>query len=232
MYIITSAKDVSTVYRNVEDFGFNQMVKDVLIRFGASPEGVARVWDPPQSKSGKPSGNDRSSHSCKTISNHCEDIMKIQLHPGPKLEKLQDVLLTHLHQTLSWDLIPPALIIKETATEKIVSLEKWVQCALLEVVTRSFYGDAIFKIEPSFLENFARFDDSGWKLMYQVPSALSQDMLTAKTISQIAFDKYFDLPSHERSDASWMIQNLESELRDAGSSIKDISAYLLLLYWA
>ena len=229
VYIVTSARDVSAVFQNFKQLSFNEYVKDVMIRFGATPEGVSRTWDSPGSHGGK--GEHDTNHVAKSISHYCERIIRTQLHPGVEMRKLQHDFLNYIHTSTAWSLIPSSVIHSSTSTEKTVSLQGWIQHSLLASVTRVFYGHQILKLEPRFLEAFSKFDETGWKLMYKIPARFSRDMLESKKIIKSVFDKYFALPVSEREDACWMVKRLEEELRVGGSGENDISAYLLMLYW-
>jgi hypothetical protein len=228
VYIVSSAKDASSVFRNIEQLSFIEYVKDIMIRFGATPEGVLRTWGTTSL-----GGIDKihASHDGKSIFHQCERIIQAQLHPGVQMEKIQHKFLDYVHGSAMFSRIPKSVILSARPTEKMVSLQGWVQHSLLASVTELFYGHQILKLDPRFLEAFSKFDETGWKLMYKIPAFLSKDMLQSKETMMRVFDRYFSLPLSERHDASWMIQELEERLRSGGSQQRDIIAYLLLLYW-
>ncbi|KAH8586512.1 cytochrome P450 [Bisporella sp. PMI_857] len=229
VYIVTSAKNASEVFRNYEQLSFNEYVKDIMLRFGATPEGVSRTWDTPSSHETR--AKLHASRATRSVSHYCERIIQIQLHPGDEMHKLQREFLKHIDTSMAWSSIPSSIIHSATPTERTVSLQGWMQHSLLAPVTEIFYGHQILRLEPRFLKTFLKFDETGWKLMYKIPALFSKDMLESKEVMKSAFDRYFTLPPSEREDACWMIKRLEEELRDNGNSDSDISAYLLLLYW-
>ncbi|KAF2188047.1 cytochrome P450 [Zopfia rhizophila CBS 207.26] len=205
VYIITSAKDSSVVYKSIETLGFNKYVTDIMIRFGASPEGVVHAWNTPTSRPVKTT-DDILGVPGKPISHYCEKIIRTQLHPGAEMQKLRSAFLGRIHQRVTWNAIPQSVILHGH------------EYALLKGMTTSCYGSALMEIEPRFLEAFTRFDDAGWKLMYKIPSNLSKDMLSAKEIMQNAFDQYFDLPT------------LDEEMRKAGTRVGDITTFWLVAH--
>jgi hypothetical protein len=90
VYIVSSAKDASSVFRNIEQLSFIEYVKDIMIRFGATPEGVLRTWGTTSL-----GGIDKihASHDGKSIFHQCERIIQAQLHPGVQMEKIQHKFL-------------------------------------------------------------------------------------------------------------------------------------------
>jgi hypothetical protein len=219
--MITSAKDTTAVFKSPEKLIFDTYIQDMMLRFGISKHGVDTTW---HSSSGPGLRN-------WTLFKAMKATMKTQLNPGIELKKLEDGLLGKIEENLTWARVPRASTLGPDPTEKIVSLLEWTRECLLRSVTMAFYGEAIFKIEPEFLETFSDFDDNGWKLPYRVPAIFSQDMITPKEAAQRAFRRYFDLPTSERADACWMVHKVEAEMRTAGITTDDISTFLLMVYW-
>jgi hypothetical protein len=131
---------------------------------------------------------------------------------------------------MRFDSIPQAASVMETDTEKIVSLVTWTRRVLVEVMTTTMYGQSFLDIEPSFLDSFHGLDLGRWKLTFKIPPLFAKKMFAEKVI-QRSLDVYFDQPQEQRSDACWMIKALEAELRAEGYPTRDVSTYLLLLYW-
>lgn len=44
LYIITSPKDISTVYKKFQTLTFDGFIKDMYIVFGMSPDGIAKMF--------------------------------------------------------------------------------------------------------------------------------------------------------------------------------------------
>jgi hypothetical protein len=219
--MITSAKDTTAVFKSPDKLIFDTYIQDMMLRFGISKHGVDTTW---HSSSGLGSQN-------WTLFKVMKSTMKTQLNPGIEMKKLEDRLLSKIEENLTWARVPCASTSEPDPTEKVVSLLEWTRKCLLRSVTIAFYGEAILKIEPEFLEIFSDFDDNGWKLPYRVPAIFSQDMITPKEAAQRAFRRYFDLPTSERADASWMVHKVEAEMRTAGITTDDISTFLLMVYW-
>jgi hypothetical protein len=205
------------------------------LRFGASAEGVKASWQRPSQEfleDRARNGGFPNPHG-KPVVQVSQTIYNAQLHPGGHLEPLSKSILSLIHEKFDWRSTPDTLIVErnEKDTERVMSLHRWIQYALFYAVTKSFFGEAIFKIDPNILEYFAVFDQDSWQFTYQVPAMFARKMINAKNVAQKVFDKYIQLPASDRSDACWMIHAMESEMRAVGNTSKDISAYLMMFYW-
>lgn len=98
-------------------------------------------------------------------------------------------------------------------------------------MTKAMYGEAFLKTDPSFLDTFHKFDLESWKLTFMIPAMFAKNMFAKKVRLLQVFDQYYDMPTEQRSDACWMSKSLEAEMRAEGHTGRDISTYLLLLYW-
>ena len=65
----------------------------------------------------------------------------------------------------------------------------------------------------------------------KIPFPFSRDAHTAKDSLIASFEGYLKLPKEKRSDASWLVQNLEAEMRRAGIIERDIAAFELSVVW-
>ncbi len=222
------------MFRNVTDLTFDAYVRDLMLKFGASPQAYTAMWAKPSSESSmRCTEKNFPNPNKKPLLQLCEDIMKAQLHPGAAMELLHSDFVQHVSAQITWDSIPTTAIRhkNETDTERVISLKNWLEYLFLNVATEVFFGAAITKVEPNLLENFASFDNDAWKFTYQMPAFVAKKVYKAKARLQLAFTKYAELPMEERSDASWLVKTLEAEMRAAGMENKDIGAYFLMLFW-
>ncbi|KAH9872385.1 hypothetical protein IAQ61_005220 [Plenodomus lingam] len=235
VYVITSAKDVTAIFRNTTQLTFDAYVEDMQLRFGASPAAVKAIWAKPQDyflQDRLKNGGFPNPHG-KALAHVSEAIFKAQLYPGDKLNALSTKFLNTIMERANWESTSSSVILERNHndTERLVSLHRWTRDVLLYAATRAFFGEALFKLDPNVLDHFAEFDEDSWQFTYQVPERFARKTYRAKATTQNVFDRYFDLPASERSDANWMILTLESEMRAIGIESRDISAYLLMIYW-
>ncbi|KAF2202265.1 cytochrome P450 [Delitschia confertaspora ATCC 74209] len=228
IYIITSAADVSTVYRRTDDLTFDAYITDTMANMGASPDATRRMWQAPQSSSKSQFANPKNeplAHLSLTIFQH-------QLHPGKPMEQLEAVLLDRINKKMSWKQLrrtPKAIV--TPGEPSTVSLLEWTTSIMLEGATQAFFGEALLKIDPNMLDDYSYFDKHSWKLIYKIPPPWSSGMRRARDRVRSTFARYFNLPVEERSDACWMVKALEVEMRACGIGPGDIGAYLMSIYW-
>jgi hypothetical protein len=231
VYVVTSDRDVTATFRNVDNLGFHDFVKDLLVRSGLSVQDVHLIFDKPAMNSTffklHPHGNWRD----KSVSFFSERIIRNQLLSREALQSFQSVVLAQLYKRLDFDTIPKNVVLSGKEDEKIVSLHAWARHTILEAMTVGMYGKSFLEIDPSFLNTFHRFDSDSWKLTFRIPSMFARTMLAEKKRLEETFHRYYALPVNQRSDACWMVKALEVEMRAEGHSSRDVGTYYLLLYW-
>jgi hypothetical protein len=228
IYIITSAADVSTVYRRTDDLTFDAYITDTMANMGASPDATRRMWETPKTTSTTRFANPKNeplAHLSLTMFQH-------QLHPGRPMAQLEAVLLDRIDRMMCWKELQrtPKAIVTPGATST-VSLLEWTTSVMLKGATEAFFGEALLKIDPNMLEDYSYFDKHSWKLIYKIPPPWSSGMRTSRDRVHSTFTRYFDLSVDERSDACWMVKALEVEMRACGITSGDIGAYLMSIYW-
>ncbi|KAF2276917.1 cytochrome P450 [Westerdykella ornata] len=216
VYVITSAQDTVSVYKN-DAFSLNPWLMDLMRQFGASDSSIRAMW------------------SCvpdKPVKEICVMLFRTLLNPGNYSEAMLDVLLSTVHTRMTWDQVPEWMVLSRPSAEGAdVSLLKWSQHVLLEGATRSFFGDALLEVEPNLFESFYEFDDSSWKLPYNIPDLFAQDVKRSKKTAEAALARYFALPRSRRSDASKLVFEIESVLRSGGIGNEDMGVLVLMFYW-
>ncbi|PSN59697.1 cytochrome P450 [Corynespora cassiicola Philippines] len=228
IYIITSAADVSTLYRRTNELTFDSYITDTMSNMGASLDATRRMWQTPQSNAKTQFTNPKN----EPLAHLSLSIFQHQLHPGKLMEEIEVVLLDCVNNTLSWEeLQRTAKAIVTPGEPSIVSLLEWTASVMLKSATKAFFGEALLKIDPNMLEEYSYFDKHSWKLIYKIPPPWSNGMLKARDKVNNAFTRYFELPVEERSDACWMVKALEVEMKACGIGPRDIGAYLMSIYW-
>jgi hypothetical protein len=87
MYIVTSPDDVLSVYKNTKALDFNPIIKDIVTDFGVTSATLERMFE------------ERFKGKCWMDLTH--DDFKLQLHPGEKLDVLQDTFLSNIDRSLN-----------------------------------------------------------------------------------------------------------------------------------
>lgn len=178
-----------------------------------------------------PLEDERSAAPRKHFIDRAHDYYKLQLHPGEKLDIVQEPFLGSIDESLQWQNISGKYVLEATHDTKTVSIYGWCSEVLLLATTKAFFGDSILQIEPNILQGIHDFDNASWKLIYQIPRFWAKDMWEAKDLVHGALLKYFKLPLGQRSDGAWVVQTLESEMRDMGVDDQQIASILMMTYW-
>lgn len=230
IYIMTSASDVSVVYKNIEQLTFDDYIEDMMLHFGSSKTAVRTMFAIPNKADPTPTGL-QPNPSHKSLIHLSESFYRQQLHPGEKLDILQDSFLGNIHNSLQWDAMSAKIIMSSGQEDRTVSLLAWTREVLLDGATRAFFGNRLIELEPKLFESFFYFDDNSWKLTYRIPRPWSNDMYAAKQVAQDAMEAYFKLPREQRPGATWLIQTLETEMKARGIGESDIAALLMMIFW-
>lgn len=227
---MTSSKDVSTVFKNTEQLTFDDYIKDLMLQFGTTPEAVDKMWQAPTNNNLN-STNLQPNPRLKSFVHLSDSLYRQQLHPGEKLNTLQNIFLGNIYKSLTWETMLEKIIISSTANERSVSLLEWTRQVLLDGATRAFFGDKLLEIEPNLFASFFYFDDNSWKLTYKIPRYWSNDVYASKQRAQDALKEYFCLPKEQRSGEAWIIRTFETELRGLGVDEPNIAAVMMMIFW-
>ena len=227
MYIITSPKDISSVYKNPQVLTFDGFIKDVYVNFGMSSTGVAQIFEPVTFKDGK-----TSSPLGQQYAHLATGIQREQLHPGENLDNLIETYLTYIEQQMDWDKLPDSCIMQSLPGKKVVSLRNWCADVLGRATAQAFIGAALLEVDPHLLEDFHTFDSNSWMLLYQYPRIFAKPMFEAIERNTQAFTRYFQLPVEKRDQMCHYIKTVEGKQRKAGMSDRDIAISAQCFFWA
>lgn len=230
IYVVTSAIDVATVYKNIERLTFDEYVEDMMIRFGASMPAVQTMFRT-SDQLDQACTNLQPNPSRKSLVRLCESLYHQALHPGQKLDTLQDNFLGNVHKSLLWESMSSKVILSSGAHHRTISLLAWTREVLLDGATKAFFGDRLIELEPDLYESFFYFDDNSWKFTYKLPRPWSSDVYAAKKTAQDALEAYFKLPLEQRPGATRLVHTLETEMRARGIGTTDIAALLTMTFW-
>jgi hypothetical protein len=177
MYIITSPDDVKAAYRNTPSLTMDVFLQDLMSGFDVNRKAVEKVyWKPNQDGTGFQLLSPNPSH--KSLASLTVDFYREQLYPGPRLTQLGEITCSYIEQAVRWDTMTShRYTLSHAVWSKDISLLHWCEDVLLRAAARSFFGDALFDINPNMIEDFLNFDSVSWKLMYRYPKILSRDMV-------------------------------------------------------
>ncbi|MCJ1377230.1 hypothetical protein MMC17_000322 [Xylographa soralifera] len=226
MYIITSPKDVATVYKHPDTLTFEGFVKDMYVSLGMSPEGRAKMFGATASKditSTQPT-DQKQAHLGMGV-------QREQLHPGGHLDDLIATYVEHIKRQTKFENIPKVCKVGSFTNQKVVSLRKWCEDVLGHATIEAFFGNVLLELEPSLLDDFHQFDANSWMLLYQYPRPLARPMFRALDKGAEAFTRYFQLLATQRQPCHY-IKTVEAKQRKAEMSDRDIGIAAQGLFWS
>lgn len=229
MYIVLLPKDISMVFRNPETLTFEGFVKDMYKSFSMSTSGIAKMFQP------VPSKNERNVHHDFSKQQHAHlgtGIQRDQLHPGPNLDGMLAVYLSHIKQQMEWDKIPMSCTTRISPRSKLVSLRKWCAAVTGPATVEAFFGSVLLELDPKFLDDFNSFDSDSWMLLYQYRRIFAEPMYQAIDRGTVAFTQYFALAADKRPHACHYIKAVEAKQRAAAMSDRAIAIAAQGFFWA
>ncbi|KAL8921812.1 MAG: hypothetical protein Q9208_005569 [Pyrenodesmia sp. 3 TL-2023] len=204
-----------------------------MLAIGVTPAGFERWWrvQPIHGVHG-PAGTAKA--VLKAPAHVGESIVKGHLNSGSQLDVIQTEVLKRIDSHLACPTTSTG--IPETRNlagdDGKISLMWWCCDVLIDSVTRAFFGDELFRIEPDIVQIFVKFDDLNWQFILQYPEFLSREMTAARNKMIKALTTYFERPLETRSNASSFVLSLEREMRKYDIGNGDIAAMLMLTIWA
>lgn len=204
MYIATSPSDVAAVYRDTQRLDFDAFIKDVMADFGCTKETLEKMFD----CTGRP----------KHWMDKTHDDFKLQMHPGDHLKSVETQFLGNIDRMMDFESISSSCVVASTEDSKTVSLWHWSWTVLSEAATQAFFGDAIFKVAPSGLDDFWTFNLEAWKIHSKYPRFAAPKAFNALERSIQAFIDYLRLPKQQRPGACWLVEQLERGMGELGIS--------------
>lgn len=216
--IITSPRDMASVYKNTSSLSFDSFVHDLDAAFGMSAKGLRILFD---------------TSSGKCLSRQSDSIWGLQLHPGQLLDELTTQFVKGIKERLAWTWNPNFHSNPDGAitAERTMSLLDLCADVLVPAASEGFFGPALLKIDSNFIQNYHRFDEDSWILTYRYPRFLAHGFYESLDKNTTAFTRYLQLPHSERPGACYYVYTTEAKLRQAGLADRDIAIVLQMFHW-
>jgi cholesterol 7alpha-monooxygenase len=217
MYVVDSPEDVSAVYKAPKTLDFDPFVKDILGKYGVTHDTLAKLFARPQ-------------EDVKSWMDASLESMKMQLHPGEKLDTLQKDLLGYVDEALTWDKLQGRMVVHEESEEKLVSLYDWAAMVIADGQTRALFDPVIYKLCPDIVHQIQIYEEEGWKLPLDLPSFATKAMRASQAYIEAGLIHYMELPDDERPGESWLFRKLCTETRELDIDKAQAAKVLFPLY--
>ena len=193
-----------------------------------SSEGYRVLWRTPGEGYDSLHGNPNN----KVLAYRGNDILHDQVLPGQFLEDLTHAFLGYLELSTQFNDITNKCVLAADGTRKVVSLQDWCMNTLVDLSSRSFFGDYLLKVEPSLTEIFHLWDENSWMKTYQYPDFLAKPAVEPRDRLIRAFTRYLETPRRKRGRTGYFVEEEEDEERHAGLSTKDSAKLMMVIFWA
>lgn len=238
--MIRDTADLAAVWKNTTSLSYESFLHRLLTSFGTSTPGVDKVFHPNPSAL-VPNGNHMKSLVCskssqgKQFPHLLSEWAKRQLLPSENLVHLQELNLKYVRQVLAFERFNDYFISNDKRrTGQLavtVSLEKFNRYMLSYSAFRTFFGEAIFNLDPNFAQGYQTWEDNSWKVFFNYPSFFIKDVHLARVRTTESIARYFDLPESERQPC-WLFETMEAELKNIGVERMDRAGLIMMICWA
>ena len=228
MYILTSPDDVVTAMKNRTTLDDCEIIRDLMLSFGASHSGVKQVFAPKPAFIGKirqqnPQG--------KSLFNLKEDFYHTQLHPGEQFNIIQKRFLELINQAMESENLLKIGMPRYPAILAHTSLWKLCQQIFVSAGIEAFFGAHILDINAQLLQDFIEFDDNNWMIFFNWPGPQAKKAREPMTRVLHTLERFIDLPKADRPGTAWLIDTMEESSRQLGIKPADRAVVLLMVMW-
>ncbi|KAE8131909.1 cytochrome P450 [Aspergillus pseudotamarii] len=220
IYFILSEQDATAVLREPPQVSHKEHLKSLLMGLGCSELGISEMDHDSQPKA-------------PALVLVAEEFMRKQLLERSLSTELLARSLEVLESHVRWDAInaPTLLRTSEDEQERTVSLWKWAQTAIIRAVATAWFGDSIWNLSPSIVEDLVCLEMDLWKLLFKLPQPCGKKVRAARARMRRCLIEYMRLPPSSQSDQCWAVKNAVPEMRRRRLSEDDMASYLLMVLW-
>ncbi|KAH7305550.1 cytochrome P450 [Stachybotrys elegans] len=199
LYIVTNPSDIQEVFKHATSLDHDAMAADILIDMGVTKSTVVRIFEP--------------IYRSKNYIQATHDDFRAQLHPGPRLDKLQADFLAHIDKSLRYDAVKGPMVKSSPTGSKIISLWEWCGQVLVDSAIEAFFSGSLYEANPDMLQDFFTFDEESWKLPYRLPRFAAKKMYSSMDKCIDAVSKWLEFPKEKRQ-ASWIVDQMVEGLKE------------------
>ncbi|KAL4965439.1 cytochrome P450 [Aspergillus stella-maris] len=230
---ILSEQDATEVLRDRPDLVHTEHIKDLLHGLGCSGAGISEIDNNYQT-------NKNVSNGKVALTNHpslykvAAELMKKQLLDRDRGNELLVRTLKVLETQVRWGELDASVVLDTSpdGSEVTVSLCKWAQVASIRAIATAWFGNAIWQLSPSLIDDHLRVDHDLWKLLFKIPKPFAREVYAARARVHRCLVAFLRLPDSEKRDQSWAIEAAVAEMRSRSMSEEDMASYLLMVFWA
>ncbi|THV45134.1 hypothetical protein BGAL_0526g00050 [Botrytis galanthina] len=230
-------QELSEVWKNSTALSFDPFIVGVFKSFGQSHKFIERVFRTDlenlvrsDARSDSKLINENPSGKCYV---HLQSTwLKSQLIGNDELTYLHTKYHSHLNSILEWKCLSQQFVLSQNEKYTTISLARFSRYTISRCAMKTFLGDRIFEMAPSFAEDYQKYEDDSWKIFFQYPHFMAKDLHVAKEHVLKDLIKYFALPREQRPGVAWIFETMYREMRSLDLDPHDISGVIMLIVWA
>ena len=219
------------MYNNSTSLSWDYYLRELLLSFGVSKSALGKdLRNPGTHQNGHTKQPNGIKFEQKSLVNWTEDLYRQQFPPGPRYQKLSDVMLGLVDDALQWKKLPS----RYTVNQERIPLMDFCGDILIQATTRSLLGDLIYEIEPKFTPMMIDFNEEAWKLlMFPYPQIVAPRLHNAKKGIHKALSKYVQSSPDSQTQLAWVIDEVleANEAAKLGETDKASMIHTLLWMW-
>jgi hypothetical protein len=230
IYVLTSPRDVSSVFRETKSLTYEKFCRDLLKMFACSNRGIEKVWAASTTSEKFVATHTNSKALC--LGALTMELFARQFLPGPKLDSFARIILHRIDESLQYE-DPTTPHARKSSTSRSNPLQLRVWCAEIinDAVCHALLGTQFTRTHPQYLDAFFRFNTSGWKLIFGYPRWIAPQLYQDRDEMLTCLEEFLKLPRAYRSDQSWLIHCMEDESRALGIDEKDMASMWAMILW-
>ena len=231
LYVVTSPRDIQSVYKNFGTLTFDGFVEDMYRGFGMSDKGIDNIFEEKPTEDGVNTQGGAFRHRAVMGAN----VPHEQLQVGSaNFEDLAAVYKAAIEAQTKVTNIPTKAFVNDPPAgdgRRVVSLRNWTAEVLGRATMQAFFGPSLLQIDPGLLDAFRTFDSNSWMLTYQYPRAFARIMYDAMERGTRAFTRYYEQPEGKREGAAYWIRTVDRLQREKGMDTQDMAISGQLILW-
>ena len=237
--MLRKPEDVKAVWNDTKSFSFDDYLRAVFAGFNIPPSSYIAAFKDDPAKLWHGDEKDtpyfvKDNPAKKRFVNLQDGWMKEALQPGKKMDALSEIFMGHIEHLIPVYLSDPRVNIgqaEDNGEGQLIDLYKWGRYVLADAGSRAFLGSEIMIIDPDFVQHYTEWEDLSWKIPWNYPSILSQDMYKARETLVQDFMRYYVLEPSQRPNLNWLFDRMQHEHQQLGMTVHDAGTVALIVLW-
>lgn len=226
---MTRPSDVNDIFNNQTGIDNDHSLREILLAFGVTADGLRRAWHVPQPGDWSYVPNSPWNPQQMCFIKNVQDGYRKHLLTAKTMEKMCQVFVDSLLSSLTTDSISWCL----AGEDNTYSLYSVVRHAMVEASAQSMFGSHLHEIEPDIVQDMLNFNDNAWQVVMRYPDFWSRSLVSEPRKRMMATMRQFvERPRSQNNQANSFIQNVLAGMEATELDMHSRSAMMLMIFWA